>query len=250
MNGTPPRRTLWKNLLHFSVIGRTAILQGKIGLGNVMAGGIQNHITAVIFDYGEVLCYRPRSAEIARLADFFGVEPAAFPELWERNRGPFDRGDLTAEAYWLLLARDAGVSINSDQLMQICELDISMWSNINPKMVEWASRLRSGGIKVGLLSNMHPDMVAHCRKSFRWLEHFDHVTFSGDVRLIKPDPAIFQHALRGLGVAGTEALFLDDREVNVNAAQALQINAIRFQSVEQLRQELAARQFAILPGPG
>jgi putative hydrolase of the HAD superfamily len=231
-------------------IGRSTMLQGKIDLGNVMAARIQNHMRAVIFDYGEVLCHHPTPAEMEQLAAFFSVEVSAFPELWERNRGPFDRGDLTAEAYWSLLARDAGVTIDSDQLRQICELDISMWSNINLKMVEWASQLRLGGIKTGLLSNMHPDMVAHCRENFRWLEHFDHTTFSGDVRLIKPDPAIYQHALRGLGVAATETLFLDDREANVIAAQALGINAIRFHSIKQLRRELAARQFAMLPGLG
>lgn len=214
-----------------------------------MASELQNSIRAVIFDYGEVLCHRPTPAEMARLAGFFNVEVAAFRELWDRNRGPFDRGDLTAQAYWTLLARDAGVVINSDQLKQICELDLTMWSNINPRMIAWANQLHSGGIKIGLLSNMHPDMVTHCRKNFRWLEHFDHTTFSGDVRLIKPDPAIYQHALHGLGAAAAETFFLDDREANVIAARALGINAIRFHSIEQLRHELAARQFP-LPGPG
>lgn len=215
-----------------------------------MAGKTLNHFKAVIFDYGEVLCHQPTPAEMARLARFFGVEVGAFLELWERNRGPFDRGDLSAETYWTLLAHDAGVKVSSDQLREICQLDVSMWSNINLKMVEWAIQLRSAGIKVGLLSNMHPDMVAHCRKNFRWLDHFDHATFSGDVRLIKPDPAIYQHALSGLRVSAPQTLFVDDREVNVEAAQALGINAIRFHSIEQLRRELAARQFAILPAPG
>jgi putative hydrolase of the HAD superfamily len=212
-----------------------------------MASGIQNYIRAVIFDYGEVLCHRPTPAEMACLAGFFNVEVAVFRELWDRNRGPFDRGDLNAEAYWSLLAHDAGVTINADQLEQICQLDLSMWSDINLNMVEWASQLRSSGIKVGLLSNMHPDMVSHCRKNFRWLENFDHTTFSGEVRLIKPDSAIYQHALRGLGAAASATLFLDDREVNVKAAQALGIDAIRFHSIKQLQHELAARQFAILP---
>lgn len=212
-----------------------------------MAGEIENHIQAVILDYGEVLCHQPTAAEMASLAGFFGVEASSFPELWERNRGPFDRGDLTAVAYWTLLARDAGVTISSDQLRRICELDLAMWSNVNLNMVEWASQLRAARIKVGLLSNMHPDMVAHCRKSFRWLETFDRTTFSGDVRLIKPDPAIYQHVLKGLGVSASDTLFVDDREVNVKAAEALGINAIRFHSIEQLRRELAARKLGMLP---
>jgi FMN phosphatase YigB (HAD superfamily) len=65
--------------------------------------------------------------------------------------------------------------------------------------------------------------------------------------LIKPDPAIYEHTLRGLGVTASEALFLDDREVNIRAAQALGIYAVRFESIEKLRRELSTASFPILP---
>jgi putative hydrolase of the HAD superfamily len=204
-------------------------------------------LKAVIFDYGEVLCHRPTAADAARLAGFFGLNVDQLPALWNRNRGAFDRGDLTPEVYWSMLAKDAGVELNSRQIQQVCDLDVAMWSNVNFKMVEWARRLASSGVKVGLLSNMHPEMVAHCRRQFTWLKDFDFVTFSGEVRLIKPDPAIYQHTLRGLRVNAADALFLDDRETNVQGARALGIRAIRFQSVAQLRGDLQAIGFAILP---
>jgi putative hydrolase of the HAD superfamily len=202
---------------------------------------------AVIFDYGEVLCHRPTADEITRLAGFFSLSVDRLKPLWEKNRGPFDRGDLTAEKYWAMFADDAGVKINPGQLEQICDLDMAMWSNVNTAMVEWAEQLRSSGRKVGILSNMHPDMVTHCRKSFPWIEDFDFATFSGEVRLVKPDPAIYEHTLRGLGVKASEALFLDDREVNIKAAQALGIQSIRVQSVDQLRKDLQAAGFTVLP---
>ncbi len=204
-------------------------------------------VKAVIFDYGEVLCHRPTPEEIARLAGFFNLRVDQLPALWERNRGPYDRGDLTPEAYWSVFAKDAGVELDPAQLEEIHKLDMEMWSNINSSMVEWANQLRSSGMKLGLLSNMHPEMVAHCRKHFSWLKEFDFVTFSGEVRLIKPDPAIYEHTLRGLGVTAAEALFLDDREVNIRAAQALGINALRFESIEKLQGELSAAGFPILP---
>ncbi len=204
-------------------------------------------VKAVIFDYGEVLCHRPKAEEIARLAGFFNIRVDQLPALWERNRGPYDRGDLAPEVYWSALAKDAGVELAPEQLAEIHRLDMEMWSNINSSMVEWANQLRSSGMRVGLLSNMHPGMVAHCRKHFSWLKEFDFVTFSGEVRLIKPDPAIYEHTLRGLGVTASEALFLDDREVNIQAAQALGINALRFESIEKLRSELTAAGFPILP---
>lgn len=205
------------------------------------------HLKAVIFDYGEVLCHPPTLAEIARLAAFFGIGVDRLPALWERNRGPFDRGDLSAEAYWSMLAKDADTRIGPAQLKEICELDLAMWSNVNSDMVNWARQLGTAGMKVGLLSNMHPDMVAHCRKDFAWLRSFDFLTFSGEVRMIKPEPPIYEHILRDLGVTAQEALFFDDREINVQAARALGMTAIRVQSMAQLRGDLQKTGFPILP---
>lgn len=204
-------------------------------------------VKAVIFDYGEVLCHRPTAEEIAQLAGFFNLRVDQLPALWERNRGPYDRGDLTPQVYWSAFAKDAGIELAPERLEEVHDLDIAMWSNINSSMVTWANQLRTSGMKVGLLSNMHPEMVAYCRKHFSWLKEFDFVTFSGEVKLIKPDPAIYEHTLRGLGVTAGEALFLDDREVNIRAAQALGIYSLRFESIEQLRGELTAAGFPILP---
>ncbi|MGB6477983.1 MAG: HAD-IA family hydrolase, partial [Candidatus Sulfotelmatobacter sp.] len=105
-------------------------------------------------------------------------------------------------------------------------------------------------IKTGLLSNIHPAMIAYLRENFEWLELFDFKTFSAEVRLIKPDPAIYEHTLRGLGVRAGETLFVDDREINVQAARELGIHAVQFRSVAQLRRELEAIEFPILPGKG
>lgn len=209
--------------------------------------GERTDLKAVIFDYGEVLSHKPTVEQTASLANFFGVGIDRLTPLWEKNRGPYDRGDLAPEVYWSMLARDAGTSLSREQLKEICNLDLAMWSTLNPTMVDWASRLGAHGLKVGLLSNMHRDMVAHCRRQFSWLNDFDFVTFSAEVNLIKPDPAIYQHTLRGLGVSAAEALFLDDRTVNIQAARKLGITAIQFQSVSQLRSELQAVGFPVLP---
>jgi putative hydrolase of the HAD superfamily len=205
-------------------------------------------INAVILDYGEVLCHRPSEEEFSRLMQPFGVDEKLFAELWDKNRGAFDRGDLTPEIYWSLLAEDAGAKIDATQLNQVCELDLKMWGNANEEMVSWLRQLRQGGIKTALLSNIHPTMIAYVKKNFDWLDLFDFTTFSAEVRLIKPDRAIYEHTLRGLGAKAEETLFVDDRERNVRGAREVGIRAVRFQSVEQLREELEKMGFAILPG--
>jgi len=204
-------------------------------------------IRAVIFDYGEVLCHRPPEEEFRRLANVFGADAKSFQALWDKNRGAFDRGDITAEAYWTALAEDAGAELDRQQLDQVCKWDVEMWGNANSGMVRWLGLLRPGGIKTGLLSNIHPAMIAYLRENFDWLELFDFKTFSAEVRLIKPDPAIYEHTLRGLGVRAGETLFVDDREINVLAARELGIHALQFRSVAELRRDLEAIDFPILP---
>lgn len=204
-------------------------------------------ITAVIFDYGEVLCHRPPDEEFHRLARVFGADGKSFQKLWDKNRGAFDRGDLTAQAYWAALAEDAGADIGPEQIDHVCRWDLSMWGSANARMVAWLRQLRVAGIKTALLSNMHHDMIAYLRENFDWIDQFDFITFSAEVRLIKPDVAIYEHTLRGLRVTPRETLFVDDREVNIRAARAIGMHAVKFQSTAQLRKELEEINFPILP---
>lgn len=94
---------------------------------------------------------------------------------------------------------------------------------------------------------MHIDMIHLVRERFRWLDRVTWKTLSAEVRLIKPDHAIFHHCLQGLGVEAAQSLFIDDRSVNVEAAQALGIHAIQFTSIVELRDRLEAAKFSTLP---
>jgi putative hydrolase of the HAD superfamily len=208
-----------------------------------------SQIKAVILDYGEVLCYPPTAEEMGRMAAPFGMEPVPFRKLWDRNRLLYDRGDLSPEAYWSALARDAGTRLTDEQFVQLRQWDLEMWAHDNPTMVEWLRQVHSSGVKTALLSNMPHDMVRHVRQQFDWLDQFDHLTFSTEVSLIKPDAAIYQHSLRGVGVAASEALFVDDKEPNVEGARAVGLRALRFLSVEQLRSDLQELGFPVLPVP-
>ncbi|MFH8739155.1 HAD-IA family hydrolase [Streptomyces sp. NPDC017964] len=57
-----------------------------------------------------------------------------------------------------------------------------------------------------------------------WLHHLDHIAFSGKIKAAKPDPAAFQHCVVALRAAPADFLFVDDREENVRAAQAIGMN--------------------------
>ncbi len=201
----------------------------------------------VILDYGQVLVPRPTAEEFSRMAEMFNVSFDSFCDLWQASRGPYDRGDLTAEQYWLQLAAQTNTSLRPEQIVVLRQVEIEIWAHPDPDMIDWLSQLHGAGIKTALLSNMPIDLMQYVLANFRWMENFSFKTFSADVREIKPDPAIYEHTLRGLGVAAAETLFVDDREENVRAARALGIAAIQFRSIAQLRKELVALDFPVLP---
>jgi putative hydrolase of the HAD superfamily len=205
-------------------------------------------IKAVILDYGEVLCYPPTTEEMGRMAYAFGMEPVPFRKLWDRDRLRYDRGDLSPEAYWSVVAKETGTQLSQEQFAQLRQWDLDMWGHDNPTMVAWLRQMRFSGIKTGLLSNMPHEMVRYVRQKFAWLDQFDHLTFSAEVSMVKPEAAIYEHSLRGVGVVPLEALFVDDKDPNVQAAHAAGIRAIRFQSIEQLRSDLKDLGFPVLPG--
>ena len=205
-------------------------------------------ILAVILDYGEVLCHLPATDTIERLAAMFQMDPRTFLPIYLETRAPYDRGDVLPSEYWQEFATRAGVIIGEDEIEQARRLDLELWSQINNAMILWVQQLHAAGFKTAILSNMPADMATHMRKHFAWLSYFDHHIFSGEVRSVKPEPAIYQHCIDALGVQPAEALFIDDREINLEQARAAGIRTIRFQSVEQLRDELQSLGFKILPG--
>ncbi len=207
-------------------------------------------INAVILDYGQVLAGCPTAEEFGRMAEMFNLGIDSFCELWETSRGPYDRGDFSAEEYWLRLAARNNIALDSEQIQILRKVEVEIWAHPNPGMFEWVSQLRAAGFKTGLLSNMPWDLVKHVRTNCPWMEKFSFTTLSAEVGMIKPDSGIYEHTLRGLGASATEALFIDDRELNIRAARALGMRAIQFRSIEQLKDELEAIGFPVLPGTG
>jgi putative hydrolase of the HAD superfamily len=195
-------------------------------------------IRAVILDYGLVLCQPPRDEHIDRMATAFGVDHQTFWRLYEQNRGPLDKGDLTPAAFWKSLARDAGTKVDAFTIERLQNLDVEMWDTLEQPLLEWVQTLQSNGLKTALLSNSDLRFVAHLRKNRPWLRFFDVCVFSAEVRLIKPDPAIFRYTLDKLVLEPSAVLFIDDRFSNVSVARSLGIESIKFTSLVNLNGQL------------
>ncbi len=195
-------------------------------------------LRAVIFDYGLVLSGPAEPAARARMLAITGLTPENFDKHYWKHRLDYDRGTLNGRTYWQVVARDTGLSLTQEQIGALIEQDVLLWASINPVMLDWVVRVRASGMKVAILSNMGEDLLAHMRKNFGWLDDFHHLTWSCELDMIKPEPAIYRHTIEKLEVKPEEALFLDDKIENVEGARQAGLHAILFRNPESLQADL------------
>lgn len=106
--------------------------------------------------------------------------------------------------------------------------EIRMWHDRWLDMVSpviWHSvhlqrALRAKGIPVLALSNFGVETFALAEETFPFLKEFDQRYISGQMRVIKPDPAIYKQLEDRCGFAANTLLFADDRADNIEAARA------------------------------
>jgi putative hydrolase of the HAD superfamily len=186
-------------------------------------------VSWLLCDYGEVLSLPQSEEDKEALADAAGVALEEFPRRYWDRRLAYDRGDLSASAFW---ATVVGQEVDDDLLARLVELDIASWTRPNTASVAAVERAAARGLQLALLSNAPVD-VARVIERLPWTGAFSRYFFSCDVREVKPAPAIFAHTLDQLGARPGEVVFVDDRPENVAAAAALGLGAIRFSDPSQ-----------------
>lgn len=101
---------------------------------------------------------------------------------------------------------------------------------------------QSGNYRLLALTNWSAELFPWARESFDFLQLFEDIMVSGEVKMKKPDPAIYE-LLRNryeLGDFGG-CLFIDDSARNVAGAQAAGLESVQFIDAGQLKTELGAR---------
>jgi 2-haloacid dehalogenase len=106
-------------------------------------------------------------------------------------------------------------------------------------VVEILEELRAAGVRTFALSNWSRRTYDIAAPRFPFLEGFEAVVLSGDLRLTKPDPGIYRELIRVGGLRPESTVFIDDSPANVDAARRLGIIGIPFTDASALRRDLA-----------
>jgi glucose-1-phosphatase len=192
-------------------------------------------LEALILDLGNVLVFHDNAYLFERLAAAFHTTPQSMrarieKDVWERT----NTGRLPGQALRLELQHALGGEISP-------ELFTELWNchfKINTPMVKRVEGL-VGKLKLCLLSNTHDLHFEPLRPQLPVLEKFDALVLSYEEGLMKPAPALYQTALKRLGVAADRAAFFDDIQSYADGASAVGIHGRLFTDAETFDRQLA-----------
>ena len=107
-----------------------------------------------------------------------------------------------------------------------------------PGMQELCTELQGAGVPMAAMSNYPAPWAPLVEDAVGLSQLVPWAFVSGDVGLRKPSPEAYLAALKAVGRRAEEVVFVDDSQANCDAARALGIAAIRFESAAALRPEL------------
>ena len=188
-----------------------------------------------------VLTGPPDPEAHAAMMRITGLPAGKLDPLYWADRHAFDEGKLTGEAYWRDILHQAGLTLPPSAVEELIHWDGRMWMTLNPAMLAWAAALKARGFLTAILSNIGDTTQQAMERELKWLARFDVLVWSYQLHMAKPDAAIYRYTLEKLGLQPAETLFIDDREVNVETAAALNMKALVFTTVDQLRADLIAQ---------
>jgi len=110
----------------------------------------------------------------------------------------------------------------------------------NEEMIEYMRSLRARGLRMAILTNNVREWEPLWRAKLPVDEIFELVVDSGFVGMRKPDPEIYRLTLDQLGLQPRDCVFVDDTEINCDAARELGIEPVWFRSNAQAIAELDA----------
>jgi HAD superfamily hydrolase (TIGR01549 family) len=192
---------------------------------------------AIIFDIGRVLIRLDIARAQRGLAEGLAMSPQ---ELWTAiEKDPrwkdWQEGRISARDWHLHLSSKLKLPLSFQKFTEVWNLAL------DPEPIH-SSDFFAGLAKryrIGLLSNTDPIHVAYLHSTYDFFNYFpaERRIYSCMVGVSKPNPAIYQAALKACKTSARESVYVDDIRENVEAAERLGLTGVQYHSAAQLEQD-------------
>jgi HAD superfamily hydrolase (TIGR01509 family) len=193
-------------------------------------------VAAVVFDLGGVLAELTGVDRMCELAALSGPD-----EMWQRwltceHVRAFERGQCTVDEFATGVVTSWGVPLEPAAFLA----EFGTWLKAPYDGATELVTAVKEQVPVGLLSNTNAVHWEVALSSWPLTSLFDHVFLSFRLGLVKPDAAVFTHVVDAIGAAPADLVFLDDNDLNVDAAHAAGLSAHRVRGVAAARAALTS----------
>jgi len=193
---------------------------------------------AIIFDLGKVLVHFDFKRSYRALESLCPHAAADIPKLLAPTGlvERFETGLVEPRPFVDELCRTLDLCVEYDEF---CGIFNSIFTEtLIPESLLEALAAR---YRLLLLSNTNAIHFEMLHRAYPMLRHFHHLILSYKVQAMKPERKIYEEAVRLAGCRPDECFYTDDIAAYVEAARQLGIDAVQFESAEQIQRELRAR---------
>ena len=194
-------------------------------------------IKALIWDFEGVLLQTGEVDVAMAAAKRLNVPDADVREIFKGEfNDRMDLGEFSQDEYWdhVLHALDLPES-RKENLNDFFYKDLYVDQDVLEDVRQYHQ-----SYKTGLLTNFSRILPSMLENHWKIDGAFDEIVISSEIGMIKPDPGIYRYMLNKLGCSASEAVFVDDRIINVRAAQEIGLEAVLFTNLQEVNQKLQA----------
>lgn len=192
-------------------------------------------IKSVIFDWGGVLIEDPAPGLMRYCVKALCVAKEDYIKAHSKFEVDFQKGMISEDTFWEQICSELNVPKPKVR---------SLWTDAfkadyMPKadMFSIAASLKENGYRTAVLSNTEVPVMQYFHQ--QRYDMFDVLVFSCAEGVKKPDRKIYELTLEKLGSLPEQSVFIDDNPEYINGAKEVGINTVLFQSVGQVKNELA-----------
>ena len=198
----------------------------------------------VVFDFGGVMTTTTMPSRVRKVTDAAGIDWGVLERGYAKYRRMMDGGFITIGEMYDLAWADADMSPSEEVRAKILEEDYAsfMEGYRNMETLKWMKSLKSKGFKIGILTNMPPEMAPRFREVYAdFIALSDAMVISGEERMFKPQRRIYDLMCKRIGTGPDELCFIDDSEENCEGARRSGWHAIRFENCAQAERDFMER---------
>lgn len=193
-------------------------------------------IKAIIFDLNGVFLESAPLSE--RFQEKFGVPTDKFLPILKDIMGQVRKpGAPDAFSLWKPHLDSWGLDLSESEFFDF-------WfsgEHLVPALLDYATKLRSEGLKIFVLSNNFRERTSYYRQSLSEIfKDLDGEYFSWETGYVKPDLEAYKHILDENGLKPEECIYFDDSDKNIEVAKSLGIHSLKYEGLDTTKGAIEA----------